>query len=111
MHRPVEPKKLDEQREIYGLLGDLFILLTGSELILDWPRVSVDANGNEYVWYFWRDNPTTKPIKLHVCRTNFPELQQDLGSIWRKWKTLRNQIGPGAYLYRHTAWDEAVSRT
>ncbi|MCA6097625.1 HEPN domain-containing protein [Bradyrhizobium australafricanum] len=96
------PKQLEEQQEIYCRIGDLFILLTGSELILDWPKVSLDGLSNEYSWYFWRENHATKPIKRDECWTRFPELQQDFGSIWRKWTALQEEVGAGAYLYLGT---------
>ncbi|MCC8940367.1 hypothetical protein H8A99_28900 [Bradyrhizobium sp. Arg68] len=71
-------------------------------MILDWPKVALGSESKEYTWYFWRENHVTTPIKRHECWTGFPEVQQDFGSIWRKWIALQEEIGAGAYLYLGT---------
>jgi hypothetical protein len=95
--------KLEELRRRYGLLEDLFILLTDSYYRLDWPFVSLD-DGTKLRCYFLRmkSDDLASPPNWHECWTNFPQLRDVFQNIWSNWKRKREEFGPGFYLYLGT---------
>jgi hypothetical protein len=94
---------LDDLKSQYGLLEDLFILLTDSDYCLDWPWVST-GDDTKYRFYFLRvrSRNTIAAPEYYECCTSFPQLRDEFGSIWSNWKTKREEFGPGFYLYLGT---------
>jgi hypothetical protein len=94
---------LEDLRQRYGLLEDLFILLTDSHYRLEWPSIRLGADA-KIRWYFQRmrtDISATAP-GWHECWTNFPQLRQAFGTIWSNWTRKRERFGSGFYLYLGT---------
>lgn len=98
-----EVANLEGLRQRYGLLEDLFILLTGSHYRLDWPFIRLDPDA-KVRWYFQRMRSDVSAVapSWHECWTNFPQLRQVFGAIWSNWKRKREEFGPGFYLYLGT---------
>jgi hypothetical protein len=102
-YRRKTPLSLDKMKELYGLVEDLFILLTDSEYCLEWPSLLLDS-GTKCRWYFTRlrSAESTSPPRRHESWTNFVQLRDTFGVIWLNWITKRQDFGPGFYLYLGT---------
>jgi hypothetical protein len=93
---------LEEVQTLYGLIEDLFILLTDSNYGLDWPQLSYETAKGDCQFYFSRQpSDATKPSWAE-CWTNFPQLRDNFGLIFSNWKNKRDLFGPGFYLYLGT---------
>ncbi len=94
---------LEGLRQRYGLLEDLFILLTDSHYRLDWPFIHFDTD-TKLRWYFQRmtTDVSAPAPNWHECWTSFPQVREAFGNIWSNWKRKREQFGPGFYLYLGT---------
>jgi hypothetical protein len=101
--RPKRSLPLEDLKIEYGLLEDMFILLTDSDYCLDWPIISL-TNDRHYKWYFLRhrSKESVAAPKSFECWTNFVQLREEFGSIWLNWKTKREEFGAGFYLYLGT---------
>ncbi len=101
VYRPEKPATLGDMRTEFGLFQELFILLTDSEYVLDWPslRIRLGPKNREYKWYFWRLKTSEEPPKAHECVTNFVQLRDSFGDIVSAWRNKREEFGPGYYLY------------
>ena len=85
----------------YGLLRDLFVILTDSEYALSWPKVKTrnGQNFEEATLYFYRKKTSATPPKRHETPTNFLLIKETFGGIFAAWKAKRERFGPGFYLY------------
>ncbi|HEV2270826.1 MAG TPA: HEPN domain-containing protein [Steroidobacteraceae bacterium] len=93
---------LEEAKQEYGLLAELFIVLTGSSYRLDWPVLTDGGNDNRYQFVFMRHSSTAKPPELHECWTTFPGIKESFGEIAARWRKKREEFGPGIALYLGT---------
>jgi hypothetical protein len=82
------------------MFEDLLKLLTGSDYELAWPFVDL-PDGTRCRWYFLRMKNTeaVKAPSHYNTITVFPELRDTFGAIWSRWKAMRDEFGPGFYLY------------
>jgi hypothetical protein len=89
----------------YVLFADLFILLTGSDYSLDWPRLSCSAGDrvDHFHLYFARHTSREQePPGPRQWWVNFPQVQEKFGGLFANWRRRREQWGPGVYLYLST---------
>lgn len=93
---------LDDIKAQYGLMEDLFILLTDSDYCFDWPLLTDDTDGKNYRLYFLRNRSSAIAPDWHECPTNFVQLREHFGKIFSTWKRKREMFGPGFYLYLGT---------
>src|SRR6185437_8031941 len=93
---------LNEAKDQYGLLGDLFIVLTGSSYRLDWPVLTDGETDNRYQFVFMRQSSTAKAPELHESWTSFPAIKESFGDIVSRWRRKREEFGPGIALYLGT---------
>jgi hypothetical protein len=94
---------LEEMKNQYGMLADLFILLTGSDYNLGWPTLSVGKGQERFRLYFVRpQSSASEPLGWHECWTNFVQLREKFGDIVSTWRKRRGELGPGIYLYLAT---------
>lgn len=93
---------LEEMKTQYGLIEDLFILLTDSDYCLDWPLLSCGKGKKKYRLYFLRNRSSATAPGWYECWTNFAQLHESFGQIFSTWKTKRETFGPGFYLYLGT---------
>ncbi|WP_146014098.1 ApeA N-terminal domain 1-containing protein [Trinickia dabaoshanensis] len=91
---------LTEMRTEYGRMQDLFILLTGSEYSLAWPRLK--AGKDTFDLYFHGHGRSSKAPTWDDCWTNFVQLRERFGEIFSLWRRKHNDFGPGFYLYLGT---------
>lgn len=91
-----------EMRDLYGVIEDLFILLTDSECCLEWPLLKLWGSKNSYRYYFLRNRSAAPAPDWHECWTNFVQLKDNFGAIFSSWRTQREIFGPGFYLYLGT---------
>jgi ApeA N-terminal domain 1/Apea-like HEPN len=102
---PRKAAAIADYKAQYGLLSDLFILLTGSDYALDWP-VLVRREGRKVTaWQFiFARNSTaaSEPPKIHDCWTNFPKVKDRFGDIFATFRKKREELGSGIYLYLGT---------
>ena len=79
---------------------DLLKLLTGSDYELDWPFMDL-PDGSRCRWYFLRmkNKEAVEAPSHYNTITTFPELRDTFGAIWSRWKAMRDEFGPGFYLY------------
>lgn len=101
-YTPKQSSSLEEMRTLYGLIEDLFILLTDSNYNLDWPMLSHEQGDAEYQFYFPRSRNTAIAPRWHECLTNFIQLHKNFGQIFSSWKKKHQVLGPGFYLYLGT---------
>lgn len=98
-----DSQALSEWQTQYGMLEDLLKVLTGSDYRLDWPRVSL-GGGSKWRWFFARlkSNESVPAPEFHNLVTSFSDLRGQFGAIWSRWKVMREEFGPGIYLYLGT---------
>jgi hypothetical protein len=103
-YSPTKAISLEEIKTQYGLLSDLFILLTGSDYALDWPMLVRRRGRKKSAWqfFFLRHLSTAEQPKLHDCWTTFPRLKEHFGAIFSRFREKRKELGPGIYLYLGT---------
>lgn len=99
---PDRHRTLQEVREQYAHLGDLFLLLTGSTYQLGWPTVVPEGDGTHFKLYYPRPSGATEPPSRMDCCTNLPRLRESFGNIFRRYRTKREELGPGIFLYLGT---------
>lgn len=100
---PEVSMSLEEMKNQYGMLADLFILLTGSDYNLDWPTLSIGEDQERFRLYFVRpQSGASEPLRWHECWTNFVQLREKFGGIVSTWRKRREELGPGIYLYLAT---------
>ncbi len=102
VHSARAPTQLDQQTDLFGLLNDFFILLTGRDFSLRRPTLKL-RDGPVCEWHLFRgegSEPTL--ISGKECWTTFPQVRVQLGGLWRRWAQLRELSGPGIYLYLST---------
>jgi hypothetical protein len=94
-YRPSKRSTLDNLKSTYGLLEDLFILLTDSNYGLEWPFVFLSKD-ERYRWYFMRveSRDIAATPKYYECWTNFLQLRDAFGVIWDNWRRKREEILP-----------------
>jgi hypothetical protein len=92
---------INEVKNTFGWIEDLFILLTGSDYCLEWPIISLGKNKN-ITLYFTRHKSYAPAPNWYECVTNFIQLQEKFGEIFSAWKNKREIFGPGFYLYLGT---------
>lgn len=94
---PTQRYLLDEMRNEYVLMQELFILLTGSNYSLDWPCLKI---GNlSYRYYFEGYTRSVAVPRRYECLTEFSQLKSEFGSIVCKYKEKRNELRAGFNLY------------
>jgi hypothetical protein len=98
-----KPLDLDSIKTQYQLFEDLLILLTSTDYALDWPSVALTKE-TRYRLYFRKlgDRAVGTAPKYFECVTNFLQLRNTFGSIWEAWRSKREELGPGLYLYLGT---------
>ncbi|MHC2334692.1 hypothetical protein ACVIW0_003981 [Bradyrhizobium sp. USDA 4454] len=103
IHTPHRPAQLVEQQsDVFGLLNDFLILLTGSNFSLPHPILKL-RQGPPCQWYLFQGPPGyERPINWSECWTTFPQIRTKFGALWRQWVHLRERLGPGIYLYLGT---------
>ncbi|WP_416047947.1 HEPN domain-containing protein [Cupriavidus basilensis] len=99
-YAPTDRLSLSDMQSEYSMMQDLFILLTGCEYALDWPRLKVGKT--YYDLYFPRHRSSAEPPAWSDSWTNFVELQGCFGEVFSAWRRKRNEFGPGFYLYLGT---------
>jgi hypothetical protein len=91
---------LEQMRQKFREIEDLFIILTDSNYNLFWPNIAMKV-GETTRWFEWysfrRRNSADAP--RHECLTNFTKIKDILGSIVSTWMIKRERFGPGFYLY------------
>lgn len=102
LYRPQKGITLEEMKAQYGLIEDLFILLTGSDYCVDWPLLTYGKERTSYRLYFWRQRNSASAPDWHECWTTFPQLRDDFGQIFSTWRKKHEEFGPGVYLYLGT---------
>lgn len=88
----------------FTMFEDLLKLLTGSHHYeLAWPSLAL-PDGSLCRWYFQRlKNKEGVELPSHYDTvTIFPELRDAFGAIWTRWRAMREEFGPGVYLYLAT---------
>jgi hypothetical protein len=98
--RFAKPHDIKTIQTDHQLLEDLFLLLTGTAFQLAWPVIRTTKN-TSHTLYFWKTLSDTeqKPPKYFECVTNYLQLRDGLGSVWSRWKKLREELGPAIYLF------------
>jgi hypothetical protein len=99
--KPERRQSLEDLKAQFSKLEDLFILLTNSDISLQWPRVSVSEDV-KYTWYFLRNRISSLAPRANECWTNFIQLRESFGRIVGTWIKNREAFGPGYYLYLGT---------
>jgi ApeA N-terminal domain 1 len=101
IYRPKKALSVDGLGTKFGLLQELFVLLTDSEYALTWPSIKINTGGksHSYALYFWKLKTSDKPPAYYECPTNFLQLRDNFGDIFSEWQKKREQFGPGFYLY------------
>ncbi len=84
----------------FRMFEDLLKLLTGSDYELGWPFMDL-PDGSRCRWYFLRmkNKEAVEAPSHYNTITVFPELRDRFGAIWSRWKAMRDEFGPGFYLY------------
>ncbi|ULK98497.1 HEPN domain-containing protein [Bradyrhizobium sp. I71] len=84
----------------FQMFEDLLKLLTGSDYELGWPFVDL-PDGTRCRWYFHRmkNKEAVEAPSHYNTITVFPELRDKFDAIWSRWKAMREEFGPGVYLY------------
>jgi hypothetical protein len=101
VYTPTRPASLDTMLYMYGMLQELFILLTDSEYLLEWPRLSLGRKRFKYTIYFLRLRNSSSPPSVDTW-TNFLQIERDFGDMFSAWITKRETFGSGFYLYLGT---------
>lgn len=99
-----KPIDLDAVQMIYQLFEDFLVLLTSKEYGLDWPSVASNSKSQYRVYYrrLGADRSSRTPPQSIDCIVNFDQLRDSLGTVWETWRSKREQLGPGLYLYLGT---------
>jgi hypothetical protein len=97
------PRSLGELATEFGMVEDLLKVLTGSNHELGWPSLIL-PDGSRCSWYFQRlkNAQEVERRSYHDTVTSFPELRDTFGAIWSRWRAIREEFGPGCYLYLGT---------
>jgi ApeA-like protein/HEPN superfamily Apea-like protein len=101
--RFTKPRDLEGIKTQYQLFEDLLILLTSTDYALDWPSVSLTKKSRCRLYFRKLGDRTvgTAP-RYFECVTNFAQLRDSFGLIWEAWRSKREELGPGLYLYLGT---------
>jgi hypothetical protein len=101
--RFTKPVKLESIKTQYQLFEDLLILLTSTDYRLDWPLVAVTAKSRCRLYFRRLGNRATENAPQYFeCVANFVQLRDNFGAIWEAWRSKREALGPGLYLYLGT---------
>lgn len=95
--KPKRTQSLIEMRDEYARMQDLFILLTGSNYSLEWPRLI--SGRQSYRYYFEGFERSKKAPTWDECWANYVQLKSTFGAIVSAWRREREEFGPGFYLY------------
>jgi hypothetical protein len=101
-YTPESSASLEDMKTQYGLVEDLFILLTDSDYCLDWPSVYLGQEMKPCQFYFLRHHSSAAAPDSHECWTNFVQLRESFGQIFSTWRKKHEEFGPGFYLYLGT---------
>jgi hypothetical protein len=104
IYTPPRKPTIEDMKHYYGMLQDLFILLTDSNYCLGWPIIHLndqDTN-NGYQLYFTRINTASPKPKVYECWVNFLQIREQFGQIFSVWKQKRARFGAAFYLYLGT---------
>jgi hypothetical protein len=87
----------------FRMFEDLLKVLTGFDYELSWPSLTLPG-GSQCRWYFQRmkNAEATEAPSHYNTITNFTELRDAFGTIWARWRAMREEFGPGFYLYLGT---------
>jgi hypothetical protein len=96
------PASLESLKNQYGLVTDLFILLTGSDFNLSFPILTAANDQWRFEFYFQRHLSDATEIRWPECWTNFPQLRGQFGDLYALWQRRREELGPAIYLYLGT---------
>lgn len=99
---------IEEAKRQYGLLADLFIVLTGSSYRLEWPVLTDGERDNRYELVFMRQSSTTKVPEQHECWTTFPQIKESFGKVVASWRKKREEFGPGIAFYLGTQREKGL---
>lgn len=100
--RPKQSMSLEQVRSELHYLQDLFVLLTDTHHLLDWPTVSLSGSKEQYTLYFLRGAHSSEPPSWQDCPTNFVLLRATFGEIFATWRAKRERFGAGFYSYLGT---------
>ena len=101
IYAPKVPMVLDDAIVQYQAFQDLLILLTDGYYGLEWPVVTT-TNGARCRCYFFKRRDLDQKKPTLVVPALFSVIRKNFGDIWSSWMRVRNELGPGAYLYLGT---------
>src|ERR1700730_8260116 len=103
VYTPKRPYSLENMLSIYGQIQELFILLTDSEYLLAWPRLSIAGRKRlKYTLYLLRLTTSAPPPKFGETWTMFLQIKPNFGDMFAAWTRKRETFGAGFYLYLGT---------
>ena len=98
---PPAPMSWDDLLVKYQAFQDLLVLLTDGYYGLEWPEVR-GTNGAQCRCYFFRNRDLDRKRPLPDYPVPFSAIKATFGNCWSSWMSVRNELGPGAYLYLGT---------
>lgn len=100
-YQPVELFHARESQKYHYRIMDIFMLLTDSDYILDFPTLTLSNNTKASV-YFFRPLHKVSPPKRHSIAVPLPRIESEFGIIFSKWMKGFESVGPGFFLYTST---------
>lgn len=101
IYAPKVPMVLDDVIVQYQALQDLLILLIDGYYGLEWPDATT-TNGALCRCYFFKRRDLDQKKPTLFAPALFSVIRKNFGDIWSSWMRVRNELGPGAYLYLGT---------
>jgi hypothetical protein len=95
-----KPQNIENVQTEHRFFEDLLLLLTGAVFALPFPEVR-STKSESHTLYFWKAlyDDKKEPPKYYDCVTNYIQLRDDFGAIWMAWIGVREELGPGVYLF------------
>ena len=100
-YTPSVPVGLDDILVAYQACQDLLILLTDGHHGLEWPDM-ITSNAVQCRFYFHRNRNLDRSMHYGMYPVGFSSVRDNFGDVWSDWIRVRNDLGPGAYLYLGT---------
>ncbi|CAD6553483.1 ApeA N-terminal domain 1-containing protein [Paraburkholderia metrosideri] len=97
--------QVEEVREEFVHLQDLFTVLSGSSYQLKWPSVVLSKGKRIYTLIFRRVGGIAKAPELHELPLKFDAIKSQFGDIYSAWREKREAFGPGFFYYLSTKRD------
>jgi ApeA N-terminal domain 1 len=85
--------------ELASRFEDLMILLTDSELGMDFPTLKVHRRSRPVQLYYPRFERSLMPTHAAEHWARFKDISESFGLIVEKWLSLHEFVGPGLHLY------------